>query len=324
MRRSLLLLSLSLSLPSSLAAEQGGEALVRFEAEQVLTRLRPAVRHEAAPGVLLFAQGQWYGTDGGSGEGTASVYQAHLDLARGGFLVRAGRQEIVLGSGFLLGADTFHDGASFDAVRITQRLPRGASLDAFAGRHVPENSGGTEGGLQGLTLRLGDPGARALELLALRDRGGDASTDTVSLRVLAARGPFRLEVEPARQRGAWGGQAELSWAGVTAAYAFASPEFRHPHHDTGHVGDIGVFGDLSGIAARSLGAALPLGERTRLTTTLRAFRGSGELGREVDLVLSRSFGEHVSVTASLDRFRGRGLLQGQRIAYGYLSLALAF
>jgi hypothetical protein len=354
----------------------GGDALLRFEAaanfevagqsieeglrpERSLTRVRPTVTLRPARGIALFAQGQWYGAQGPSGDGEASLYQAYADLGRGPLTMRAGRQEIVLGSGFLLGADSFYDGASFDAVRVTHGVHHNVTLDAFGGRYVRENSGGIEGSLYGASVRVGDPEARVVEAYALRDTGDALATNTFALRAMLVRGPFRIELEPSRQQGrialdqgghsAWGGHAEVTYVlkrfenepSFTASYAFASGEFRHPNNDTGQVGDIGLFGDLSrletgegkasGISAIAVNADFPLRAHTRLSSTLHTFRAeavtgasSRSLGRELNLVLTRNVSEHLSISASANRFHGGGFFRDLRILYGYAGIELAF
>lgn len=334
----------------ALAAERlrfNGDALFRAESathfepaeRSPLSRVRPALTFAAASGVALLAQGQWYA-------GEASIYQAYLDVARESVRLRAGRQEIVLGSGFLLGADTFYDGTSFDAVRVQLRARAGLELDAFAGHYVPENAGGVEGALYGTGVRLGSPETRALEAYAIRTTAGEFATDTVSVRALLVRGPVRLEVEPARQRGAaktsWGGHADVSCvlgeALVGASYATADAGFRHPDHDIGYVGDIGVVGDLScvvlpageacGLSALSASAELPVARKTRLGVALHGFRADvvpentpHGIGREVNLVLTRGLTRHASVTVSANRFGGTG---GFRVLYGYVGVDLAW
>jgi hypothetical protein len=324
-----------------------GDALFRAEsathfepaAKSPLARVRPALTFAATQGVALLAQGQWYA-------GEALIYQAYVDVARESLQLRAGRQEIVLGSGFLLGADTFHDGTSFDAVRVQLRPRAGVTLDAFAGLYVPENAGGAEGVLYGTGVLLGSPESRALEAYGIRSTAGELETDTVSVRALMAHGPLRLEVEPARQRGAgepsWGGHADVSCALgealVGASYAWADPGFRHPDHDIGYVGDIGVVGDLScvvlpageacGLSGLSARAELPVGRKTRLGVAVHGFRAevvpantSHGIGRELNLVLTQGLGRHASVTLSANRFDGAGDF---RVLHGYVGVEFAW
>ena len=326
----------------------GGEALFRAEAAsnfqvagENLTRIRPTATAAVTEGLSLLAQGQWYAD-------RASIYQAYADLTRGALQVRAGRQEIVLGSGFLLGADTFHDGASFDAVRAGLRTPGSVALDVFAGRYVKENAGGLEGALYGASASWGNPDARALAVDLLHSTAGGVITGTVAIRALLVRGPLRVDLEPCRQGGnVWGGHADVAFtlpgqgaARLGASYAWAQPGFRHPDHDTGYSGDIGVVGDLSavslgdaqaqGLSSASAFADLPLGTRTRLSAALHHFHAAATtdglphgLGREIDLVLSRTFSPRVAAMVGAHRFDGNRPT-GLRVLYGWAGLALTF
>ena len=366
-----------------------GEVLLRVEAaahfdllgqvmepgrrpERSLSRIRPRLALAPAEGLLLVAQGQWYGAHGPGADGTGSLYQAYAELQRGTTMVRAGRQEIVLGSGFLLGADTFYDGASFDAVRVAHAPRAALSLEAFGGRYVEDTSGGVEGSLYGAMVRVGDMERHGVEVYGLHDRAGATATDSVGVRARLVRGPVEIEIEPIRQTGrveqaplaAWGGRTELTYRWqrvaheprITAGYAWAtgdgsagdhrSREFLHPNHDTGQAGDIGVFGTLSaldtgtgrasGLSAASLRVDLPTGARTRVASVVHLFRAddvrgatSRRLGREIDLAVSHTLSDAVTLSVSVNRFDGgpffvETLGRHARVLYGWIGLDLAF
>lgn len=323
-----------------------GEVLLRLEAaahfdllgqliepgrrpERSLSRVRPRLTLAPAEGLVLVAQGQWYAAYGPEGDGTGSVYQAYAELQRGATTVRAGRQEIVLGSGFVLGADSFFDGASFDALRVTHAAGAAVSLEAFGGAYVEENAGGVSGALYGAVVRVGDLERQAVEVYGIHDEGGSLATDTLGVRTLLVRGPVAVELEPVRQTGwtdgvpvaAWGGRTELAYTWeqvaheprVTVGHAWGtgdaraddrrSREFLHPNNDTGQVGDIGVFATLSsidigparasGLSAASLRIELPLGASTRVSSVVHTFRADAVSG-----ATSRRLGREIGVTMS--------------------------
>lgn len=198
-----------------------------------------------------------------------------------------GRQELAFGSAFLLGADSFFDGSSFDAVRASLRGGGGQGLTLFAGKYVRRWSGGMSGTLWGLWGEAPAGAEGAVEAFFVRDTGGEGlrhrggaheQTDSWGLRAKIPWGPGRsVEIEPVWQAGhkvvsgvrrpirAYGGHADVTWGwsrggaerSLFFSLAWASgdgepqtgpfTEFHHPNTDTPLVGDTNLVGDLSGI-----------------------------------------------------------------------------
>lgn len=253
-------------------------------------RLRPSLAWEPKADLQLRLTVQGYRPPERFQETRVGVYEAFARWQpQGGPLsLVLGRQELAFGSAFLLGADSFFDGASFDAVKVSLSGLRGSALTLFAGRYVPRWSAGTAGALSGLwaELRVGEG---AVDAFFLRDTGGEGprppggaqeQTDSWGLRVQfpwGSRG--RLEIEPVRQAGhktmpggrrrpirAYGGHADLTWGwdrgkvrgSLFFSLAWASgdgrpqagrfTEFHHPNTDTPLVGDMKLVGDLSGVS----------------------------------------------------------------------------
>ena len=61
-----------------------------------------------------------------------------------GVSLKAGRQELAYGGAFLLGADTFCDGLTFDAAKLSWKPTEKLSLDLFGGRYVKKWAGGID------------------------------------------------------------------------------------------------------------------------------------------------------------------------------------
>lgn len=217
----------------------GASTAVGTDDARALLRLRPSIGGGRNNGLRGRLEGQWYGIAGRRDLSEATVYQAYLESpvpapAGTAIALKAGRQELSFGSAFLLGADTFFDGQSWDAARLTVRPGDRLSLDLFGGRYVTRNSGGIEGKLYGIYGTFAPAGPVALDLYALRDTGGAGATHkggrhevtwTAGARLTARLGEsLALEAEPAYQFGrkgqddgshapieAWGGHVDLSW-----------------------------------------------------------------------------------------------------------------
>jgi hypothetical protein len=237
----------------------------------------------------LHVQGQGYGyTGGGADDWQLGLYQGYLEASVPGSKVaslKAGRQEFVYGSGFMLGADSFFNGLTLDAGRLRLQPAEGLKIDILGGYYARPWSDGYEGNLSGAYATWEISDGNGVEGYFLRDTG---STDHHSgervnnfgLRGTAKLGSIGLEVEPVYQTGeaynpstgrnddisAFGGHVDMTvdkeynglhrrlWLGYAAGSGSrgaaeggsARYEFHNPNNDTAIVGDMNAFGDLSG------------------------------------------------------------------------------
>ncbi len=239
----------------------------------------------------IHAEGQGYGFAGGSHQefNKVSLYQGFVEAKLPGselVALKGGRQEFVYGSAFILGADSFFDGLSFDAARLRVKPADPLTVDFLVGAYATPFSAGVEGNLAGVYATYALAEGSAVEAYALRDSG---STDHHAgeylaiwgLRGTARIGAFSIEVEPVYESGrafnavqggddridAFGGHLDLTFESVLAghnnkgflSYAYgsgstaaangvsAAREFRNPDNDSSLVGDMHVLSDLSGI-----------------------------------------------------------------------------
>lgn len=182
---------------------------------RVLFRIRPALEWKPADVFRARLEGQWYAAYDERDFSHGSVYQAFVEASPppfGAVALKAGRQEFVYGTTFMLGADTFYDGLSFDAVNLSARPPGTAhSFDAFGGRYVAANSGGIEGYLYGVYVVYAPRKTVSVDLYGFRDTGGAGATHaggahettySVGARVCGTlAGAVDVEVEPVWQFG---------------------------------------------------------------------------------------------------------------------------
>jgi hypothetical protein len=335
-------------------------------------------------------EGQWYAFYDDADSSSFTLYQGYVEgslpPARR-ISVRAGRQELSYGSNFLLGADTFFNGLTFDAVKLSVAPLDGLSVDLFGGRYAKQVSDGIEGKLYGAygTYAVGEN--LTLDLFGLRDTGDEGvvhvggdheRTWSAGTRVAGRIGKkVAFEVEPVYQFGrknrdgsshdhirAFGGHADLTidpalgrFPGqLFLSYAFGSgdddpdddrfEEFHNPNNDTALVGDIGVIGDLSGITVDdvsasglhvvTVGGGIDLMEKLNLSLDGHWFRAdevpdglSKDIGIEVNLILTYSFSDSLSVLASANRFFtgdffGDASGSGKDIDYAYLMVQATF
>ncbi|OGK77146.1 MAG: hypothetical protein A2X53_18660 [Candidatus Rokubacteria bacterium GWA2_70_23] len=115
---------------------------------QALERIRPRASIELpASKVRLVTQGQWYGRRGGVEEREdLDLYQAYIewnDILDSPVSIRAGRQELVYGSTFFLGANDFYNGLTWDGLKLTLAPGADFTVDAV--------------GVTMATLNPGDP-----------------------------------------------------------------------------------------------------------------------------------------------------------------------
>jgi hypothetical protein len=209
-----------------------------------LVRLRPSFETGQDNSWRGRIEGQWYGLAGRQDLSAVMVYQAYLEGSlpgTPGLTAKVGRQELVYGSTFLLGADTFYDGQSWDAARLTLRPADRLSVDLFGGRYVKRNSGGIEGTLYGIYGTILPQKDFTLDLYGLRDTGGVGATHaggahevtwSVGARAAARFGErLDLEAEPVWQFGrkadgaggydpiaAFGGHVDLTFRPAPARF----------------------------------------------------------------------------------------------------------
>ncbi len=254
-----------------------------------LYRVKPYFFWHPAGWLDVHAEGQGYGYNGGSQQHSkVSLYQGFAEIlcpSYEGNSLKAGRQELVYGSAFMLGSNSFYQGLTFDALRLRLTPVKPLMVDFFGGWYATPWSDGVEGSLAGAYATWNIAEGTALELYGFRDTGSDdrhsgEHRNSVGLRATAQLGPVFLEVEPVWQRGrlyngvdenesinAWGGHVDLSAdtdiAGFTnhlfagAAYGSGSrdaaggtsgrKEFLNQITDSSLTGDMGVVGDLSGL-----------------------------------------------------------------------------
>lgn len=146
---------------------------------RVLFRLRPSVTVSPSENLTARVEGQWYAFYDDRDFSEFTLYQGFVEGTVPGMKklsVKAGRQEFVYGSTFLLGADTFYDGLSFDAVKASLKTANGFSVDLFGGQYVRKNSGGIEGKLYGLYAVYAPMETLSVDLYGLRDTGGAGLT----------------------------------------------------------------------------------------------------------------------------------------------------
>lgn len=239
----------------------------------------------------IHAEGQAYGFARGGEDhaGKASLYQGfaevripNADLPGVNWAaLKAGRQEFIYGSGFILGSDTFFDGLTFDAARLRVQPRSNITVDLLSGEYATPFSGGTKGNLSGAYLTYHPADDSSIEGYFLRDRGAverqaGERLDILGLRSNSAIGIFEVEYEAVLQRGkafnsdtgelegirAAGGHVDLTGqfrlfgrdnaiflgaAAGTGDVNDVNKEFRNPNNDSSLMGDMHVVGDLSGI-----------------------------------------------------------------------------
>lgn len=248
-----------------------------------LLRLRPSATATPRESLRVRLEGQWYGREDDKDLSRFILYQGYAETSwpgTGDVSIRAGRQEFVYGSAFILGADGFFDGLSFDAVKASFKLSDRLSVDLFGGEYVRGTSGGIAGKVYGAygTFSLGE--ACAVDLYGFRDTGGAGATHpggehertySVGARLMARRGKtVAVEVEPVYQFGrkdrdgqshasisAYGGHVDLTidpapgrYPGTLfLSYAFGSGDgngtdgtFREFHNPDN---DTSLIGDMS-------------------------------------------------------------------------------
>lgn len=203
---------------------------------RILFRLRPSVTVKPSENLTARVEGQWYAFYDDKDFSLFSLYQGYGEgVVPGvkGVSLKAGRQELVYGSTFLLGADTFYDGLTFDAAKAVLNPADNLTIDLFGGRYVKKWAGGIEGKLYGVYATYTPKEAISADLFGLRDTGGAGETHvggdhevTYSVGTRLSGNLVKgvtLEVEPVYQFGrknrdgathdhisAYGGHADLT------------------------------------------------------------------------------------------------------------------
>jgi hypothetical protein len=240
----------------------------------------------------IHLEGQGYGYTGGSQYlGKYSLYQGFIEGRLPGkdvVALKVGRQEFVYGSTFILGADAFYKGLTFDAARLRVKPLDGLTVDLLGGWYATPWSAGIKGNLVGGYASYAVKEGTVIEAYGFNDIGSDEHhggeyRNIWGLRGTAKIGPVSFEIEPVYESGrtlnsqtlandnvsAWGGHADMTVETELlgrkntffASYAYGSgnkdaangiserKEFENPGTDTSLTGDMSLIGDLSGANA---------------------------------------------------------------------------
>ncbi|HLB24756.1 MAG TPA: alginate export family protein, partial [Nitrospirota bacterium] len=257
-----------------------------------LYRVKPYAYWHPTDYLDFHLEGQWYGYTGtGEDSGRFDLYQGYVEAKLPGtdmLALKAGRQEFVYGSTFIIGSNSFYDGLVFDAVRLRLRPLEPLIIDLLAGWYAQPFDNGLDGSLAGAYATYAFSEDTAVEAYFFHDSGADSPRigDYINiwgLRMTAALGPVSIELEPVYESGkvfnpstlardginAYGGHLDLTceaepWGyhnQFLLGYAMGSgsedaaegisfeKEFRNPDNDTSLIGDMGFIGDLSGVDA---------------------------------------------------------------------------
>ncbi len=181
---------------------------------RILFRLRPSITVKPSENLTARVEGQWYAFYDDKDFSLFSLYQGYVEGALPGVKgasLKAGRQELVYGTTFLLGADAFYDGLTFDAAKLSWKPSEKLSLDLFGGQYVKKWAGGIEGKLYGIYAIYASKEILSVDLYGFRDTGGAGETHaggehevtySVGTRLsgMLVKG-VTLEVEPVYQFG---------------------------------------------------------------------------------------------------------------------------
>lgn len=185
-----------------------------------LYRVKPYAYWQPNDYLDVHLEGQGYGFTGEASRDSHEVnlYQGFVEakLPQGDgsgknlVALRGGRQEFNYGSGFILGADSFFNGLTFDGGRLRiqpswQRLNQ-LTVDILAGQYATPFSDGLKGNLLGAYATYKAAEDSTLEAYVFRDTGSEERhsgehLDTLGFRSTSAVGSFGLEYELAYQTG---------------------------------------------------------------------------------------------------------------------------
>jgi len=268
---------------------------------RVLFRLRPSVTVTPSEYLTARVEGQWYAFYDDKDFSLFSLYQWYVECVLPGVKgvsLKAGRQELVYGSTFLLGADTFYDGLTFDAAKAVLHPTDNLTIDLFGGRYVKKWAGGIEGNLYGVYATYTPKEALSVDLYGFRDTGGAGDTHvggdhevtwSVGTRLSGniAGKKVAFEVEPVYQFGrknidgtshnpisAYGGHADLTidpplgrYTGkIFLSYAYGSGDgnpaegkFTEFHNPNNDTSMIGDMNVIGELAGLTVGTATASG-----------------------------------------------------------------
>jgi hypothetical protein len=257
-----------------------------------LYRVMPYVYWHPTDFIDIHLEGQGYGYTGGSQYlGKYSLYQGFIEGKlpdKDVVALKVGRQEFVYGSAFVLGANAFYQGLSFDAARLRVKPFDALTVDLLGGWYATPWSAGVKGNLIGGYASYTVKEGTVVEAYGFNDIGSSQHhpgeyRNIWGLRGTAKAGPVSLEIEPVFESGrtlnsvtmsndsitAWGGHADMTVETELlgrkntffASYAYGSgnkdaangvsagKEFQNPDNDTSLTGDMSLIGDLSGANA---------------------------------------------------------------------------
>lgn len=274
-------------------AHNSGHSEGRF-----LYRVLPYVYWHPTDFLDIHLEGQGYGYTGGSQYlGKYSLYQGYIEgkLPNKDLLaLKVGRQEFVYGSAFILGANGYFQGLTFDAARLCVKPFNALTVDFLGGWYATPWSDGVKGNLVGGYASYAIKEGTIIEAYAFNDTGSSEHhhgeyRNIWGLRGAASIGPVAIEIEPVYESGrtlntvrgsndrisAWGGHADITLEtellgrknNFFASYAYGSgnrdsangistrKEFQNPDTDTSLTGDMSLIGDLSGVDAGDIHAS---------------------------------------------------------------------
>ena len=304
---------------------------------RILFRLRPSVTVSPSENLSARVEGQWYAFYDDKDFSLISLYQGYVEGVLPhveGVSLKAGRQELVYGGTFLLGADTFYDGLTFDAAKLSWKPAEKFSMDLFGGQYVKKWAGGIDGKLYGVYATYMPKEALSVDLYGFRDTGGAGETHVggdhevtysvgtrLSGNIAGKRVAF--EVEPVYQFGrknldgashnhirAYGGHADLTldpplgrYPGkIFLSYAYGSgdgnPEegkFTEFHNPNNDTSIIGDMNVIGELAGLTVGGSAASG--------LHVFTAGGgvDLTEKLNLSLDGHYFRAVKVPAGFSR-----------------------
>jgi hypothetical protein len=296
--------------------------------------------------------------------------------------LKLGQQEFVYGSTFILGASSFRNGLTFDAARLRVKPLSELTLDLLGGYYAAPQNHYFKDSLAGTYLTYALREGTGVEAYYFRDQGplfslSGEHLDTFGLRGTARFGLAALELEPVYGTGqrtnpntgtldtisAWGGHVDLS-ADVeigglrntfVSGYAYGSGsqdaadggslrnEFSNANNNTSLLGDLGLFGDLSGLTTNNgihasglqivtAGWGINLLKELNFSISGHYFRAnntppgtSRNLGLETDFILTWNINETTTLIVAYDRFFTGSFFRDATgsttdIDYGYVML----
>lgn len=263
-----------------------------------LYRVLPYAHWHPTDYLDIHLEGQGYGYTGSSQyTGNISLYQGFVEGRVPGsdvIALKVGRQELVYGSAFILGSNSFFQGLTFDATRLRVKPSHALTIDLLGGWYSHPWSAGVNGYLAGGYASYALKESTVFEAYAFADTGSPyhhrgEHTDIYGLRGTTKFGPVFLEIEPVYESGrtfnthsgsndsidAWGGHADIAVKAelfgrentIFASYAYGSGskdaangisarrEFRNPDTNTPLTGDMVLISNLSGVNAGDVRAS---------------------------------------------------------------------